>query len=107
VSSVSGKLEQFPGIFYRQNKPIGIDEILVGHEAVNDAAELRSAEEATRSALSFDRSHQAADGERLVEETEVEVIQEVQPGQKPTGKEVKFGVGVSKKGSSKTKLPGV
>ena len=108
ASDVSGKLEKFPGIFYRHSKPITESEIIAGHDAVMDHAERRSAEEATKSALGFDASNRDKHtGERLVKESEVEIIEQVPRGKKATGKEVKFGLTVSKDGNSKTKLPGV
>lgn len=108
ASDVSGKLENFPGIFYRHDKPITESEIVAGYGAAMDSAELRSASEATKSALGFDKSNRDPNtGERLVSESQVEIIEQVPRGKKATGKEVKFGLTVAKDGNSKTKLPGV
>ena len=107
ASDVSGKLEQFPGIFYRQSKPISEDEIVAGHEAVVDGQEKRAASEATRAALGFDASKRDKKRRRNVQVTEVEVIQEVPPNEKPTGNEVHLHVTVANDGANNVKLPGV
>lgn len=107
ASDVSGKLEQFPGIFYRQTKPISEDEIVAGHEAVVDGQEKRAAAEATRAALGFDASKRDKKRRRNVQVTEVEVIQEVPPNEKPTGDEVHLHVTVAADGATNVKLPGV
>ena len=105
ATSVSGKLEKFPGLFYRFDKPIPVDDIHAGHEAVIDHAERRAAGAASTSALAFDLSQRDETGQRLASETEVEVIEQVKPGQKPTGKEIKSKITVSPEGSDRVKLP--
>jgi len=107
ASSVSGKLENFPGLFYSTDKPISESQIVGGHEAVVDGQERRSAAEATKSALGFDAANRdrKRGGKRLAKLTEVTVKQDVPRNEKPTGKEVEFSVGVSEDGSSNAKLP--
>lgn len=106
ASSVKGKLEKFPGLFYRFEKPVGIDEIHEGHAAVVDHAEQRAAGAATTSALANDAAlRDPRTGVRMVSESEVEVTEVVRPGAKPTGKEVKMKLTVSPDGSDNVKLP--
>lgn len=106
ASSINGKLEDFPGIFYRFDKPIGVDEILSGHAAVVEAAEQRSAGAVVKSALANDAVHRDQTGHRLVSESEIEVTEQVKPGQKATGKEKKIKIGVAKDGLDNLKMPG-
>jgi hypothetical protein len=107
ANEVSGKLEAFPGIFYRQAKPIGEDEIVAGHDKVVENQEKRSAAEATRAALGFDASKRdRKNKKRLVQTTEVEVIQDVPRNEKPTGDEVHLHLTVAHDGASNVKLPG-
>jgi hypothetical protein len=107
ANEVSGRLEQFPGIFFRTDRAISESEIVSGHEAVLDHAERRSADEATRSALAFDAINRDSDtNQRLARETQVEIIQEVPKDQKRTGEEVNFSVSVAENGSSSFKMPG-
>lgn len=103
ASSVNGKLEDFPGLFYRFERPIGVDEILAGHDAVVETAEQRSAGAVFHSALANDAAHRDKTGHRLVSESEIEVTEQVRPGQKPTGKEKKIKIGVANDGSNTVK----
>lgn len=107
ASEVSGKLENFPGIFY-SHRVISEDDIVAGHEAVVDGQERRSASEATRSALAFDVAtrDKKGKGRRLAKVTEVEVRQDIPRNEKPTGKEVNLSISVSEDGSSSDKLLG-
>lgn len=105
---VSGKLENFPGLFYSTSKPISEDQILAGHDAVVDAQERRSATEASRSALAFDvanREGRKGRGKRLAKVSEVTVTQDVPRNEKPSGKEVNLSITVSEDGTSNAKLP--
>ncbi|MDR3445974.1 hypothetical protein [Dyella sp.] len=106
ASTINGKLEDFPGIFYRFEKPIGVDEILSGHAAVVEAAEQRSAGAVVKSALANDAVHRDQTGHRLVSESEIEVTEQVKPGQKATGKEKKIKIGVANDGTNTLKMPG-
>lgn len=105
ASSVKGKLEAFPGIFFRWDKPVPVDDILVGHAAVIDHAEQRAAGAAANSALAFDLAQRDKTGQRLASETEVEVTEEIPRGKRSTGKEVKMKVTVAKDGQDNAKLP--
>ncbi len=80
-------MKGFTGLLYSVDKPISETQIISGHDAVVDNQELRSATEATRSALAFDRSTRAdkGRGKRLAKVTEVEVLQDIQGSQKGTG----------------------
>jgi len=102
ASAVNGKLEDFPGLFYSTSKPISESAIVHGHEAVIDRAMLRSAEEAKMTALGFDKANRDPNtNERMASESEVEIIEQVPRGRKPTGKETKFSLSVSPNGSDK------
>lgn len=105
ASQVSGKLSEFSGYFYRWEKPVAIDDIYVGHEAVNDNAQERAAGAAVNTAMAFDMSKRDKTGQRLAVETEIDVTQEIPAGQKPTGKEIKSKIAVTPDGSDKVKLP--
>jgi hypothetical protein len=94
AKSVNGKLEDFPGLFYRFDKPVPVDDILTGHAAVLDHADKRSAEALTNSAIANDAIQRDKQGNRLASQTEVEVIQEVEKGARPTGKEIKSKITV-------------
>lgn len=108
AKEVSGRLEDFPGIFWRQDRPINEGEIVAGHDAVVDAQERRSAAESAKSALGFDAAHRDRKTRRRgVQVTEVEVVQEVPKGEKPKGNEVALHVTVANDGSDNVKLPGV
>jgi len=100
-------MKGFTGLLYSVDKPITETQIVSGHDAVVDTQELRSATEATRSALAFDRSTRAnkGKGKRLAKVTEVEVVEDIQGNQKPTGKEVKFSMSVSEQGSETARIP--
>lgn len=105
---VHGRLEDFPGIFWRQDRPINEGEIIAGHDAVVDAQERRSAAESSKSALGFDAAHRDKKTRRRgVQVTEVEVVQEVPRGEKPKGNEVALHITVSNDGNDSVKLPGV
>lgn len=105
ATSVHGKLEKFPGLFYRFDKPIPVDDIHAGNAAVIDHAERRAAAAFSSSALAVDAAQRDKSGKRMVTETELEVTEQVRPGQRPTGKEIKVKLGVSPGGNSKLKLP--
>lgn len=89
---VSGKMDNFTGLLYSTSKPVTEDQIVEGHEAVMDAAAKRSAEEAKKGALGFERSTRNPRKlrERTAKVTEVEIKQESPRGQKATGDEINF-----------------
>ncbi|GGA00414.1 hypothetical protein [Dyella caseinilytica] len=107
AASVNGKLEKFPGLFYKFDRPIPVDDIVAGHDAVLDHAERRSAGAVAASAMAIDAIQRDKTGQRLSSVTEVEVTEEVKPGNKPTGKEIKSKFIVSPDGSDSVKLPEV
>jgi hypothetical protein len=108
AKEVSGRLEDFPGIFWRQDRPITEGEIVAGHDAVVDAQSRRAAAESSKSALGFDAAHRDKKTRRRgVLTTEVEVVQEVPKGEKPSGNEVTLHVTVANDGSDNVKLPGL
>jgi hypothetical protein len=85
-SHISAALTNYSGLLYRTDKAVTESQIHAGHDAVVDAQERRSAEEAERGAKGFDIAHREgkkARGKRLAKVTEVEVSQEVPKNQKP------------------------
>lgn len=104
---LNGKLDKFPGLLYSTTRPLTEDQIHHGHDAVVEAQEKRSAEEAVRSAKGFDvatRAQGKVRGKRLAKVTEVEVKQDLPPNQKPTGNEVAFSVSVDESAHSDLKI---
>ena len=103
-----GRLGKFTGLLYREMRPVTVDEIVEAHESVLAAAEERSAAQATRGALAFDRQANKGRRQRLARITEVEVHQELAPGEKPRGDEVHFKMTVDPDGSSDARgIPGL
>ena len=99
ASEVSRKLENFPGLFYRTDRPISESEIVGGHDAVVESQERRSAVEATKAAAGFDLAQRdKRTKKRLAKVTEVSVEQDVPKNERPKGDEVRFSVGVSDDG---------
>lgn len=107
AADVSRKLSEFSGWLYSLNKPISESAIVTGHDELVDHQELRSATEASRSALAFDNSTREGKGrgKRTAKVTEVTVQQDIPAREKPTGKEVNFSLAVSEDGLSDFKLP--
>lgn len=87
----------FDGYLYSRDKPVKSDKIEMAHDALVDHQERRSATEATRNALAFDKSTtDKRTKKRLASVTEVEVSEDVPNRQKPTGKERKMKITVDK-----------
>ena len=106
AAEAHGELEKFTGLLYRHEFPVDSDEIRMAHDKVVDMQQARSATEATRAALGFDRAANAQGrGTRLAKTTGVEVLQEVGPRERPTGEEVAFSLTVDPEGRSDIKLP--
>ena len=97
--------KEFIGIMY-SNRPVGEDEILIGHDALVEMQEHRAAKEATNSALSFDAISRDGKGNnaRRAKKSEVSVEQLVPKNEKPTGKELSFSVSVEDGGSTDAKV---
>ncbi|MDE3023793.1 MAG: hypothetical protein KGI54_18410 [Pseudomonadota bacterium] len=102
-SDVNQRLEHFTGLLYREGKAISENDIVTGHDAVVDMQEHRSAIEATRSAIAFDKANQK-NRKRLAKVTEVTVEQDVPINAKPKGDEIRFSVEVSPEGKDKVAL---
>ena len=101
-----GELEKFNGLLYRHDFPVDGNEIQMAHDKVVDMQQARSATEATRAALGFDRAaNEKGRGARLARTTTVEVEQLINPRDRPTGDEVKFSLTVDPEGHSDIKLP--
>ena len=100
VTDLSRKLSDFDGVIFSLNKSIKQDDIRTANEALIDKQERRSASEATKSALGFDKgTRDKKTGRRLASVTAVEVVQDVGSREKPTGKEIKMNLQVSVDGS--------
>jgi hypothetical protein len=88
------------GLLYRVQAVVTSDEIQIGHAHVVDTQERRSATEATKAALGFDRAaNQMGRGRRAAKVTQVEVEQLVDPRERRTGNEVMFRMGVDTDGT--------
>ena len=99
---------KFLGLLYRDNGLVSADEIRMGHDAVVETQEQRSATEATRAVLGFDRAvndKTRAKGRRVARTTEVEVEQLSTPDQRRTGAEVVFKMAVDPEGRTDVPLP--
>ncbi|WP_186211299.1 hypothetical protein [Burkholderia gladioli] len=109
AARVNVKMSEFSGYLYRVGKPVTENQIIGAHDQLVDTQEHRSAAEATRGALAFDNATRekkgAGRGRRLAKVTEVEVRQDVPPGQRPTGGEVNFSLSVTPEGRTDAKLP--
>lgn len=104
--SLNTDLSKFTGILYSDVRVIQTDEIAVAHEAVVGMQEGRSATEATRAALGFDRAARTPRGRPGAKVTEVEVIEQSDPREKPRKGAVEFSIAVDpEKGRSDVKLP--
>lgn len=101
---MSTDIKDFDGILYSLDKPILADDIEAAHEVLVDKQEKRSATEATRSALAFDAAGKK-NGKRMAKVSAVEVEQVIPARERPTGKEVNFGVSVETDGSNRVALP--
>lgn len=100
-----GKLLRFPGILYSTDKPIPVDQIEMGHEAVVEDQSQRSVTELTKSALGFDASlRDKKTRKRVARVSALEITQDVPKGVKPSGEEVKFGVSVVPDGHDELKI---
>ena len=80
---VHGKLVDFTGLVYSLDKPISENEIRGAHEDQLDAAQERSVEQATRSALASDISHRDKSnpkGKRRPKSTSVEILKKDRDG---------------------------
>lgn len=109
ASAAHGSMPTFTGLLYRESKPVSVDEIVAAHEGTKAAAEKRSAENAVRGALAFDRkANEGKRGMRAARVTEVEVIQDPPPHSAPTGDEIHFGMSVDPQGQSSARgVPGL
>jgi hypothetical protein len=94
-------VKRHTGLLYSYDRQIEADRIEEGHSKVVDTQEKRSAEEATKAALGFDRmANQAGRGKRrMARATEVEVEELHDPRGRPTGKEMHFRLGVDAEGN--------
>ena len=102
----TGNAGGFLGLTYRLDKVIKSEEIHAAHAKVVETQEKRSAAEATKAALGFDRSlNQGGRGQRRVKVSGVEVQQQVGPHDRPTGEEVNFSLSVDPEGRSDVRLP--
>lgn len=109
AAQAHGRMGKFTGLLYREGHPVDEDEIVTAHEGVLEHAEERSATQAVRGALAFDRmANKGKRGNRLARITEVEVEQDPPPHSAPTGNEVHFKMTVDPEGSSDARgIPGL
>jgi len=105
ATEINSKLKQFPGLLYRIGKAITESQILSGHEAVVENQERRSADEATKAALGFDRANRdKRTNKRMAKVTEVEVHQDTPRNERPSKDAIHFKVGVAEDGRDSLKI---
>ena len=98
-SIVSRKMANFDGLLYSLSKPIPKGDFNIANEALVHKQEVRSATEAVNSVMAFDKgTTDKKTGRRNARTTAIEVVQDVAPGEKATGKEVHMNVEVSPQG---------
>jgi hypothetical protein len=103
-SQINTKLKDFGGLVYSFDKELTEEKIQVSHEVVLDNAEKRSAKEAINSAIAFDAAtRDKKTNKRLAKVSEVEVIEDVNPKERPSGKEVKMKIAVAEDGQDNPK----
>lgn len=96
---VNKKIGKFHGLLYRTDKPITENQILTGHDAVVETQEKRSATEATRAVLGFEKSNRdKRSGKRLAKVTEVEIHQDIPRHQKPSKDDIHLKISVAEDG---------
>jgi hypothetical protein len=106
AAQAHGKMQNFSGLLYRENDTVDVEEIVTAHDAMVAGQEERSAKQATRSALAFDRTVNPKRNERRSKVTGVEIIQQTAPNQRPTGDEISFNLSVDpENGRSDVRLP--
>jgi hypothetical protein len=107
ASEAHGALRRFSGLLWRDANPVDEDEIHMGHDAVVEMQTDRSIAQVTNAAQAFDIvANQVLPsgrgGKRVVKESQTEVIQQLAPREKATGKEVKFKLTVDPNINSRT-----
>lgn len=105
VSDLSRGLDDFDGYVYSTKKPLSEDDINMAHSAVVENQERRSADEAIKAGKSFDLAgrDKRNKSRRLAKLTEVEVVEDLPPREKPTGDEVNFKLSVTDETSADVK----
>jgi hypothetical protein len=101
-----GRMGKFMGLLYRDRGFIASNEIEMAHEAETETRGQRSATEATRGALAFDRTVRGkARGRPSARITETSVEEQGSPGERPRKDAVNFGLSVDPEGRSDVALP--
>lgn len=99
AKEIKGRLKAFPGLIYSTDKPVSIENIEIGHDAVGEYQDQRAAEEAVKAAKGFDMALRDKNtSKRLTKTTEVEVEQDVPARSKKKGDEVAMKVTVAEDG---------
>ena len=105
AAEAHGQMGRFLGLLYRDMAPVSSEEIEMGHAAMVATQEQRSAAEATRAALAFDRAANGAARTRRARTTQVEVLEQVAPNVRPTGNEAAFSLTVDPDARGDARLP--
>lgn len=103
-NSVKSKLHHFHGLLYSTDDPVSREAIEIGHSAVIETAEIRSAAEAMKGAAALDVIQRGPGGKRKARSTSVEIVEEVPPNTKPKGNEINMSVEISNEGPT-LKIP--
>ena len=99
-SIINRKMANFDGLLYSLNKPIPKPDFNVANTALLHKQEVRSATEAVNSVMAFDSGTvDKKSKRRSAKSTAIEVVQDVAPGERATGDEVRMNVEVSPHGS--------
>lgn len=105
-TEVMRNMGKFLGLLYREDKPVEAADIHAAHDRVVDTQERRSAAEATKAALGYDRNAQAnGKGKRVAKTTGVEVEELVAPYDRPRAGAVHMNMEVDPEGRVDTNLP--
>ncbi len=103
-NSVKAKMHHFHGLLYSTDEPVSREAIEIGHSAVIENAEIRSAAEAVKGAAALDVIQRGPGGKRKAKTTSVEIVEEVPPNTKPKGNEINMSVEISQDGPT-LKIP--
>lgn len=106
TASLNNDLSKFTGLLYSDVRVIQTDEIEAAHDAVLGMQQERSVTQATRAAKAFDLTARKPKGHPGAKVTEVEVIEQNDPREKPRKDAVEFSIAFDpERGRSDVKLP--
>ena len=105
VTDLGRKLSDFDGLVYSTKHPVPSDDFQIANAALVEKQEQRSANEAVKSALGFEQaSRDKRSGARLAKATSVEIVEDFDKRDGPTGNEISMNLEVTPNGHDKLKL---